>query len=189
MKKKKNSETKSASSESVKTESGVKKAISSVKTFWREWLEDFYGFLGKLSNIKYHIKCLFLPWNVVKVKTLSRYYHDKDEIMLHACFQILVDFVEKEKYFKWVGLEKDGSITFPSWNDRKKMEPWERESLNDSCKIHWLYHWWKYERPLRKDPWAIEEDLTKAWHLDMKYLKEDQSKFKLLASLRENLWT
>jgi hypothetical protein len=33
----------------------------------------------------------------LKIKTLSNNWHDKDEVLLHAAFQILVDFVEQEQ--------------------------------------------------------------------------------------------
>jgi hypothetical protein len=37
-----------------------------------------------------------LSMKFLKVETLSKGWHDMDELMLHACFQCLVSFVEKE---------------------------------------------------------------------------------------------
>ncbi len=39
-----------------------------------------------IKHMKYH-----------KIKTLGKGWHDKDEILLHAVFQVLTDFVEQEK--------------------------------------------------------------------------------------------
>lgn len=32
----------------------------------------------------------------LQIKTLEKGYHDPDHLLLHTCFQILVDYVEKE---------------------------------------------------------------------------------------------
>ena len=37
------------------------------------------------------------PSNILKIETLNDGWSDKDNIMLHACFQLLTDCVEKEK--------------------------------------------------------------------------------------------
>lgn len=36
------------------------------------------------------------PANKLRIKTLDKGWSDKDNVMLHACFQLLTDFVEKE---------------------------------------------------------------------------------------------
>lgn len=41
----------------------------------------------------------------LKIKTLRGGWHDRDQIMLHACFQILVDFVEKELVQEYFALK------------------------------------------------------------------------------------
>lgn len=33
----------------------------------------------------------------LKIQTLDKGWHDKDEVLLHAAFQLFVDFVEKER--------------------------------------------------------------------------------------------
>jgi hypothetical protein len=70
----------------------------------------------------------------LKIHTLEKGWHDKDEVLLHATFQILVDFVEQERPAEIV-----------DWD------------CNDECKHVWseimsLYKWWKEERPARKSP-------------------------------------
>lgn len=37
------------------------------------------------------------PANILKIESLSDEWRDKDLILLHACFQLLKDFFEKEK--------------------------------------------------------------------------------------------
>lgn len=36
------------------------------------------------------------PSNLLKIESLNDDWRDKDSILLHACFQLLKDFVEKE---------------------------------------------------------------------------------------------
>tara|TARA_A200000113_G_C8762245_1_gene321499 strand:- start:581 stop:721 length:141 start_codon:yes stop_codon:yes gene_type:complete len=37
------------------------------------------------------------PSNALKIETFDGNWKDRDSIMLHACFQLLKDFVEMEK--------------------------------------------------------------------------------------------
>ena len=70
----------------------------------------------------------------LKIHTLKKGWCDKDEILLHAAFQLLVDFVEQEK---------PGQII-----------DWEADELHKKAwkEIMSLYRWWKKERPARKSP-------------------------------------
>jgi len=84
----------------------------------------------------------------VRIHTLEKGWHDRDNILLHAAFQILVDFVDKER--------PDESI---DWNaDELHKHAWEE--------IQDLYDWWKIKRPARKSP------------LDDKKLKAPPMRFK-----------
>jgi hypothetical protein len=50
----------------------------------------------------YWLKCrLWHQYNVVRIQTLPPTWNDRDEVMLHACFQCLVDFIEKENPFEY----------------------------------------------------------------------------------------
>ncbi|OGQ68637.1 MAG: hypothetical protein A2W73_09440 [Deltaproteobacteria bacterium RIFCSPLOWO2_12_55_13] len=69
----------------------------------------------------------------LKIHTLKKGWHDKDEILLHAAFQLLVDFIEKEHP------ERIG------WNANKIHRDAWRE-------IKSLYKWWKKTRPARRSP-------------------------------------
>jgi hypothetical protein len=68
----------------------------------------------------------------LKIRTLKKGWHDKDEILLHATFQILIDFVEKEKPDKII-----------DWN----ADTVHKQAWSEICE---LYKWWKKLRPARK---------------------------------------
>lgn len=70
---------------------------------------------------------------VLKIHTLKKGWHDKDEILLHAAFQLLVDFVEKEQPERI------------DWDANKMHRQAWRE-------IRSLYKWWKEKRPARRSP-------------------------------------
>jgi len=70
----------------------------------------------------------------MKIHTLEKGWCDRDELLLHAPFQLLVDFIEQEKPDRIV-----------DWNaDELHRKAWKE--------IQSLYNWWKKERPARKDP-------------------------------------
>jgi hypothetical protein len=64
----------------------------------------------------------------------KKQYIDRDELLLHVMFQILVDFIEKEKPAEVVEWDYDPN-SICAWKE-----------MND------LYTWWKAERPNRVDP-------------------------------------
>lgn len=37
------------------------------------------------------------PSNILKIESLDEGWSDKDNVMLHACFQLLTDCIEKEQ--------------------------------------------------------------------------------------------
>lgn len=65
---------------------------------------------------------------ILKMTSLEKGYYDVDTLMLHANFQLLVDYVEKED-----------ALNFIDWSDNKKSRAIEKE-------IKYLYNWWKTER-------------------------------------------
>jgi hypothetical protein len=68
------------------------------------------------------------------IHTLQLGWYDKDEVMLHAAFQLLVDFVEQEhpdKHIDW----NHGALYRRAWKE-----------------IRYLYRWWKVIRPNRRGP-------------------------------------
>jgi hypothetical protein len=137
------------------------------------------------------------------IRTLKPGWHDKDEIMLHAVFQLLVDFVEQEHPDKYIDWSHD--------NDHR--QAWKE--------IRNLCRWWTTTRPSRRDPlddkriakpplWfekiagttfsrlvtpdkkkyaAYYQALKQHTRLEQKWREEDQRNLHRLVEIREFLWT
>lgn len=71
---------------------------------------------------------------ILKISTLKKGWANRDDLLLHASFQILVDFVEKERPFEIV-----------DWN-------FNDAHINAAKEIRSLYRWWTKSRPNRLDP-------------------------------------
>lgn len=136
--------------------------------------------LSRLANKIYwwlHHR-LIKPYNIVRIKSLSPDYHDKDEIMLHACFQLLVNYVELEKPFEWFG-----------WTESENQVLEEDDCDGDYQfrinEVRYLYNWWKTERAKE---WAEYEQ---NWnYAKLEALEEkDQTNLMRLIAIREFLWT
>lgn len=65
------------------------------------------------------------PSNILKIDTLDESWRDKDSVMLHACFQLLKDCIEKEKLL-------DGHTD------------WDADEKHRTARIEIeeLYKWW-----------------------------------------------
>jgi hypothetical protein len=120
-----------------------------------------------LSDFKYWFKYTFIsPINVIKIKTLPRGpWRDRDEILLHANFQILTDYVEKEcnnEYFNLTSFDIDKEKEKYK-DDEEDFRNGMIESLVEqnrvSQEIKDLYDWWKIKRPLRikNEPFNSED--------------------------------
>lgn len=139
----------------------------------------------------------------LRITTLEKGWHDKDEILLHAAFQLLTDFVEQEQPEKRI-----------DWNHNKTHRRVWKE-------IKSLYTWWKDVRPNRKDPLddkrikvpplrtrklpgkdlteVVEPDrkkyadyyraMKKHLRLTQKWYQEDQCNLHRLIEIRGHLWT
>ena len=139
----------------------------------------------------------------LKIQTLEKGWHDKDEILLHAAFQTLVDYMENE--------HPDKTVDW-SWNEIHS-KAWKE--------IISLYKWWTETRPARVDPLddkklkipplkvepipgtklrkPIEPDkkkyaayykaMGKSLKLEEKWFEEDQQNLHRLIEIRPFLWT
>ena len=101
------------------------------------------------------------PANILKIESLSDGWRDKDEIILHACFQLLKDFIEKEKEI----------IEQIDWKHDKEIEKAKAE-------IDFLYNWWMKR-------FHDEEDFN---NLTQRY-EEDNQMLKRLVDVRKYLWS
>ena len=72
------------------------------------------------------------PANILKINSLPDSWIDRDQVMLHACFQLLTDCVENEKllagHVDWTAdqehqdAEKRVRELYEWWTDRKEKE-------------------------------------------------------------------
>jgi hypothetical protein len=96
---------------------GIKYAIEKrIRRSWR-WV------LNTIFKRKYRLKLDGLDSN----------WHDRDYVLIHAMFQCLVDFIEKENPAENIDWESDD------------------EHKNAWAEMNRLYKWWTLGRPLRDD--------------------------------------
>ncbi len=136
----------------------------------------------------------------LKIHTLNRgQWYDRDTILLHAAFQVLVDFIEQEKPDEVTDWQHD-EVSRNAWSE-----------------ITQLYQWWKEARPNRHDPvddiasppdeeYAISKDgvmsfpdrekypeyyatLDRSHQLEQEWHDEDQRNLHRLIEVRPFLWT
>ena len=137
------------------------------------------------------------------IRTLRAGWHDKDEVILHAAFQLLADFMEQESPGKHIDWNHD-AVHRRSWKE-----------------IRDLYQWWKRTRPSRRTPLdskkitrpplrfekvvgtkyrrmvtpdkkkyrAYYQALRRHARLEQKWRSEDQRNLHRLIDIREFLWT
>jgi hypothetical protein len=140
---------------------------------------------------------------LLKIPTLEKGWHDCDEVLLYAAFQILADFVEQEQPGKLI-----------DWNETEE----QRRAWKE---IRSLYRWWTKTRLARCSPLdneqlaapplrfrkipdsemveRIEPDrkkyaayyraLKKHGQLEQKWYEEDQCNLHRLIEIRGHLWT
>jgi hypothetical protein len=145
----------------------------------------------RLTSLKYDIKCWFFPYNVIKIKYLPRSWCDRDQIMFHGIFQVLVDFVETEQPFcawdkKWKGKHKERHT------DRKEMREYiERWFNTDEARAERYY-----EGISDKEKSAMDENTKHHYQMSMEILyiyewykdeKFDVDKFDLYEKTGEKL--
>ncbi len=105
------------------------------------------------------------PSNLLNIKTLSVDWCDKDVVLLHACFQVLTDCIEKENLLE----------AHANWDTDETLKPVKEE-------IEFLYHWWKDRREIEDNGEAGEIWTEKQYEIDTEMLIR-------LIKIREFLWT
>jgi hypothetical protein len=176
--------------------------------------EKRWGFLWKLrpryvwariTDTVYYVKCaLWKRYNVVRVKTLPPTWTDRDNLLLHANFQILTDFLNKELH---------GRRPDPNYYDSeefKEADPLWQESCRRRDAVEqelWdLNDWWHNERQRawdslydgrmfcyrnRKSLSADEAELMRkaSYDLEEALNRKDEQQLKRLIELRQYMWT
>ncbi len=95
----------------------------------------------------------------LKIKTLEPQYYDVDTVMLHACFNLLVTYIEDET---------PDYVDIKSYNTNK-------QNLY-LAEAHALYYWWKYRRTISSLQVQDQFDI-------------DNQMLKRLIEIRHTLWT
>jgi len=87
-----------------------------------------------ISDIHYEIRSRLKPWNRLHVTTQPIYRRDLDELYLHACFQILVNFVEE------TAAMSDDTSDLP--RVEKGLAVLKQSDDKDQEALAGLYEWW-----------------------------------------------
>jgi hypothetical protein len=129
------------------------------------------------------------PANLLKIESLSDGWRDKDSVLLHACFQLLSDFVEQEMpkypFINWnIPVDSMNFVIRDVQFNTDKTEEVDPANTRDIKKeFEELYAWWqewkKKDETERRS--TFEED-----HAD--YLEENEM-LKRLIDLRMYMWT
>lgn len=102
--------------------------------------------------------------NLLRIKTINATWCDKDTVMLHACFQLLTDFIEQENPFE-------------SGTDWTHSE----EKINVKREIEFLYNWWQ-ALLIKQD-----NDEWKSMNNKVQYEEESEMLIRLI-KIRSHLW-
>ena len=158
-----------------------------IKIFGKEfdYFEVYYRIWKKWSTVSYHFLKIFKPWNVIRIQKLPNEYTDRDNVMFHAIFQCLVDFVELEHdYIPWSirdsikGRFTDIDVMYSyiqemispeglasycaDWYSDEEVKKQNRDThqlYKIKMEILYLYAWYKQERYL------LDPDLI--FHIDL----------------------
>jgi len=144
------------------------------------------------------------------VKTLSPTWHDRDNVLLHASFQIFVDFMEKERPFETIEYDYTDEIN-RAMNEKEKQELQVIHERKQKVKkeLEYLYDWWKNKRnqsfdaidkaysnwkPLPAVPTKEEEELgaeesDKITKMEDNAYEADTEHLIRLMKMRQELWT
>lgn len=149
----------------VRKDTLLEKIIRKSKRTWFYFSEKVVRFLG----IKYRLK----------IDTLyALKFYDKDYILTHACFQILVNYVEKERggyseYMQSV-LELEKEMIMLDKND-SAINSYATQ-IKDEYKILDLYNWWK-------------QDYRLAEYYGNTHMEEFSKKLDELILIKGRLWS
>ena len=146
------------------------------RLFWRFWY--------RVKDIKWWFLHRFSPWHRYHIVKIGKPgWSDSDHKMLHACFIIFCDFVEKEDGlenldYQWKAFDEDDNWSGNLSAEEKAKFVAERKFHYEEAK--YLYDWWKKVYPVKfKDEVYINNDL---------YDEETEHLVRLIR-IRGVLWT
>ena len=209
--------------------------------------DDLHRFFTKpLNDLRYAIRVrLFDRYHIIKTG-LKPGYQDADTRLMHGMFNLLVDFVEvelawmhvvfdgeelKKRKHPWWSLgwtrfkafrDPDAGLDHLRWEmslDDESLPPHERSphQAMRAREIWEIYHWWKFIRPRRPDPYEISgwseycdsksmkelfsndqtnedrkismELIDRSREIEEAYDREDEEMLIRVVKLRKHLWT
>lgn len=152
--------------------------ICPIQFFIRETIPNFF-IMSKydVRNICYKIKCLFKPYNVLKIRTLPKTYCDEDCLLTHAMFAVLERFMKQNPQeivdYSWNDEHKEFwqeiNIVWNWWNNRDKRE----REMSEAYELATLP-----ERRFSNDKYKEVEELEKRFHEEEKYALQTIIKYK-----------
>ena len=107
----------------------------------------------------------------LKIKTLANNWQESDTMILHACFQILIDYVEKQKPREVI-----------DWD----ASPGHKKAWSE---IDSLYKWWTIEWPALAEKMDNEDDVSKWGDYEKALLEEEEANLHRLINIMGHLWT
>jgi hypothetical protein len=136
-----------------------------VRAFWKlkgiDIGRDYRYLVNRVKDTYYWVRHRTVDKYHVVRTGLEPGYYDKDTQMIHACFNLLVEFVDREQPWAYC-------------------QDLDASSLKEKNEIMGLYNWWKLRRD-REDHVDYEE--SDRLH------EEDQRQLHKLIDLRPRLWT
>lgn len=179
----------------------IDKPTSASMTGWDEWKDhaiDVNKFIywlveEQFDNVQDVIYFPYDVFNTIRIYVRNRFidrvhlldtklsrgeWYDRDTLLMHGMFELLVDFVELEKANMWFNSHSDEIVPFQfnhswaKWFSQRSEEAglkyldWEMSLIDEDTnelthqasaakEIVEIYHWWKNIRPIRIDPMDI----------------------------------
>jgi hypothetical protein len=90
---------------------------------------SIYRFFRKFDFFNWIYYRIWNRFHVLKLEYLNPGYHDADEILIHAMFQSLCNFIEKEKPDEIVDWNSDPEHKH-AWEEMQEMYNWWKERKN-----------------------------------------------------------
>lgn len=155
-----------------------------------------------IHDLWYKFKCRFFhPYNVIKIKTLPYTWSDRDHVLAHSCFQILDDFIVKEKIDDIIDWDSDPEYRqardkmdeLNNWfhNIYLKFDSWEGIEIGYLYDDDMFIPCEDYPELFEMKPFTQEQqekmNLVHKRELDME--QELEKKLREILDIRKYLWT
>lgn len=139
-------------------------------------IEEYFDRLGyRISQYFYYLRCKWWSrYNTVVCKEIPPTWCDRDFLLLHSCFQILVDFIEKEEPEVLTRSARETYYHYKKMGIERAVQ-----EVRDKAKMRELYKW--YKSSMAKDS---EDD-----SISLDSYEDDTEKLVELVKLRVNFWT